>query len=195
MAVCGLGRDLRSNLRPKPYRPRVGPENPSGPTREKDCAVANDQSLESAQTTVGTSALSAVPPLHDHARPNHTCAGGCEREAVHDEGQPAPPLQPNPPSPSADSAPIDRPPQPASDAAGQPSPEPEPGRELRADARGRRGASEQIAGDSAADSGTRSKRQASGGPPSLGWFADGAIPAAQGRYRFDARPRAALWPR
>ena len=94
--------------------------------------MANDQSLESAQTTVGTSALSAVPPLHTTLALTTRAPAAVSAEAVHDEGQRAPPLQPSPAS--ADSAPIDRPPQPASDAAGQPSPEPEPGRELRADA-------------------------------------------------------------
>ncbi len=78
-------------------------------------------------------------------------------EYLHGDGQPVPP-PPNLPSSSADSAPVDRLPWPARDAAadmagseGQPSPEPDPRRELRVDAVS--SAAPDNVGDCAADNG------------------------------------------
>jgi hypothetical protein len=116
-----------------------------------------------------------------------------QAEAVHDEGQPAPPLQPNPPSPSADSPSAAQLPLPASDAAEAPADsDAEPfGFDPDAvvafgdrDAEADRAAWEQIPALAAALR-HAAETKASGGPPYLGWFADGAVPAETGRYRFD----------
>jgi hypothetical protein len=57
--------------------------------------VANDESLESAQTTVGTSALSAVPPLHKQLVPTLALTtrapAAVSAEAVHDPASSAAP--------------------------------------------------------------------------------------------------------